>query len=268
MKKFQFAALALAALAFIACEKKPEPTPVTPGGDDPEPEVFESLIDVKDGTVADWDNVPAKSVFTATSAANPVKSALKSVKVFADQMYINVYVTWDPDQIVDLEWVPFHCYLDADNSDATGGYGDEFTDPNAEWLFESGIIANGAAGAYDPAVFKWWGEVGANGWIWTEANSRGEDPQETDGDGWGAIIGEGKGGIGACQLIGNNGAEIQLLREAATCITWNATTFGIGFDIQQNWSSVGLLPNADADEVGSEVLAAKMKVTIDMESKK
>lgn len=261
MKKIQFAALALAALAFIACEKKPEPTPTpTP---DPEPEVFESLISVTDGTVADWDAVPAKSVFSATSAANPVKSALKTVKVFADQMYINIYVTWDPEQIVDLEWVPFHCYLDADNSDATGGYGDEFTDPNSEWLFESGIIANGAAGAYDPAVFKWWGEVGGNGWLWTD-----DTKTHDDSDFWGAIIGEGQGGIGACQLIGNNGAEIQLLREAATCITWNATTFGIGFDIQQNWNSVGILPNADADEVGSEVLAAKMKVTIDMESKK
>lgn len=43
-----------------------------------------------------------------------------------------------------------------------------------------------------------------------------------------------------------------------------AETFGIGFDIQQNWTSVGVLPNADDDEAGNAVLADKLRVTIDM----
>lgn len=261
MKKFQFAALALAAIAIIACKPKPEPTPVTPGGgDDPEPPVFESLISVTDNSVADWDKVPAAKLVVCNAAATGFEghNALKSVKVYADQMYINVYVTWDKEQIADLSWVPFHCYLDADNSDATGGYGDEFADPNAEWLFESAIISEGASNNYDPAVFKWWGEVGGNGWEWTDP-----DKEHDDSDFWGAIIGEGQGSIGQSQLIGDNGCEIQLLREAATCITF-AETFGIGFDIQQNWSSAGILPNADPDPAtGSEVLVNKLKVTID-----
>lgn len=298
MKKFQFAVLALAAIAIIACKPKPEPTPTeTPAcytvtvdgaeeyfwgtetqlksefgadaqfvkndiaaeGDCETPE-WASLISVTDGTVADWDAVPAAKLVACNAAATGFEghNALKSVKIYADKMYLNVYVTWDKEAIADLSWVPFHMYMDADNSDATGGYGDEFADPNAEWLFETAIISEGANNSYNPAVFKWWGEVGGSGWLWTDP-----DTEHTDADFWGAIIGEGQAAIGASQLIGDNGSEIQILREAATCITF-AETFGIGFDIQQNWSSVGILPNADPDpETGSEVLVNKLKVTID-----
>ncbi len=305
MKKFQFAVLALAALAIVACKKEkgndPDPKPVdetaacyTVTVDDAEeyfwgtetelkaqygqdaefvkndikaqadcvaeePE-FESLISVTDGSVDDWNKITSDKLVVCNAAATGFEghNALKSAKVYADEMYINIYVTWDEAMVTDLSWVPFHVYLDADNSDATGGYGDEFADPNAEWLFEGGIISESAAANYDPAVFKWWGGVGENGWLWTDP-----DTEHTDADFWGAIIGEGQGSIGQSQLIGTNGVEIQLLREAATCITF-AETFGIGFDIQQNWSSAGILPNADPDPAtGSEVLVNKLKVTID-----
>ncbi len=303
MKKFQFAVLALAALAIVACNKEkkndPDPKPVETAAcytvtvddaeeyfwgtetelkaqygqdaqfvknditaqadcvaDEPE---FVSLISVTDGSVDDWNKVTSDKLVVCNAAATGFEghNALKSVKVYADQMYINIYVTWDEAKITDLSWVPFHIYLDADNSDATGGYGDEFADPNSEWMFEDAIIADGPHN-YDPAVFKWWGGVGENGWLWTDPDNPG-----TEENGWGAIIPTGQGAIGTSQLIGTNGTEIQLLREAATCITF-AETFGIGFDIQQNWNSAGILPNADPDAAtGSEVLANKLKVTID-----
>ena len=125
-------------------------------------------IDVTDGSLADWDALPAEFVVSATCPDDAALLGLKSVKVYATAMYINILVEPNMDDITDLEWVPFHVYIDADNSDATGGYGDEFADANADILCESAIFAEGEPYSYNPAVFKWWGEVGGDGWNWTD----------------------------------------------------------------------------------------------------
>lgn len=255
MKKFQFALMVAATLAFIAC--KPN-EPVNTEEEEGEGDEFVSKVNVTDNSIAEWDNLPAEYVKSATCAEGCTKfQALKSVKVYADKMYINILVEFDDALIVDREWVPFHVYLDADNSDATGGYADEFADANTEWMLETAIISAGAGNSYNPSVWKWWGEVGGSGWSWSDPEIVGDESNF-----WGAVIGEGQAPIGASQLIGNK-CEIQLLREAIPA-TWNPTQFGIGFDIQQNWSSVGVLPNAADDVDGNAVLAAKLKVNIDM----
>lgn len=263
MKKFQFALMCAAALAFVACDKKGEPTPTpTP---DPEPEVpeFVSKISTSDKSAADWDKLPAEYVFTTTSAANPVenRSALKSVKVYNDKMYLNVLVEWDATKVTDLSWVPFHIYIDADNSDATGGYADEFAVGSVDLCIETAILSKGDDGVlvsnYNPAIFKWWGEVGGEGWLWHDPSIT---PDETNA--WGALVGEGKLPIGTSQIVADNMVEIQLLRELIPVEIKNE--FKIGFDIQQNWSSVGVLPNADQDETGVEVKAPLMSVTTDL----
>lgn len=256
MKKFGFMLLGVATLAMIACDKNPKDEPTQPT--EPEEPAFVSKVDVTDSSIAEWETLPSQYVVSATCAENCSKwQALKSVKVYADQMYLNVLAEFDDDMIADRSWVPFHIYLDADNSDATGGYGDEFADPNAEWLLEGGIISGGVSNSFNPAVNKWWGEVGGSGWVWSDPST-----EHGDFDYWGAVIGEGQAPIGASQLIGNK-VEIQILREAVPA-TWNATTFGVGFDIQQNWTSCGVLPNADDLEDGTAVMANKLKVTIDM----
>ena len=160
------------------------------------------------------------------------------------------------DDITDLEWVPFHVYLDADNSDATGGYGDEFADANTDILCEGSVFA-GDPYPYNPAVFKWWGEVGGDGWDWTDPSV------EHDGsDFWGAIIGEGQLPVGASERVDGK-FEIQLLRELlGTVHELNNDEFGIGFDIQQNWSSVGILPCGSATDENPSGKVAKLKVKI------
>lgn len=263
MKKFQFALMCAAALAFVACDKKGEPTPTpTP---DPEPEVpeFVSKISTSDKSAADWDKLPAEYVFTTTSAANPVenRSALKSVKVYNDKMYLNVLVEWDAAKVTDLSRVPFHIYIDADNSDATGGYADEFAVGSVDLCIETAILSKGDDGVlvsnYNPAIFKWWGEVGGEGWLWHDPSIT---PDETNA--WGALVGEGKLPIGTSQIVADNMVEIQLLRELIPVEIKNE--FKIGFDIQQNWNSVGVLPNADQDETGTEVKAPLMTVKTDL----
>lgn len=269
MKKFQFALMCAAALAFVACEKKDDGgvTPPTPTPDPDEPE-FVSKISVTDKSAADWDNLPADYVFTATSAAAPAENrgALKSVKVFNDEMYLNLLVEWDAEKITDKAWVPFHIYIDADNSDATGGYADEFAVGSVDICLETAILSADDAGTvasnYNPAVFKWWGEVGAQGWIWSDPNGT-----HDASDKWGAVVGEGDLPIGVSQVVADNMVEIQILRELIPAVTVNdkpiaaiGNEFKIGFDIQQNWTSVGVLPNADADETGAEVKANLMTV--------
>ena len=230
---------------------------VTNGGGVQVPE-----IDVTDGTLADWDALPAEYVFSATCPDDAALLGLKSVKVYATEMYINILVEPNMEDIVDLEWVPFHVYIDLDNSDLTGGYADEHTDANCDILCETGLWAEGEPCAYNPGVYRWWGEVGATGWdYWT-------DPSTThDGsDFWGAIIGEGQLPVGNSEYVDGK-FEIQLLRELlatvpASGFTMNNDEFGIGFDIQQNWSSVGILPIGSDTEENPGGHVAKMKVRI------
>lgn len=215
-------------------------------------------IDVTDGSLADWDALPAEYVVSAVCPEGAALLGLKSVKVYATEMYINILVEPNMDDIQDLSWVPFHVYLDADNSDETGGYADEHTDANCDILCETGLWAEGEPVAYNPGVYKWWGEVGATGWdFWT-------DPSVTHdaSDYWGAIIGEGQLPVGNSEYVDGK-FEIQLLRELlGTVAPMSDEAFGIGFDIQQNWSSVGILPIGEDTEENPGGHVAKLKVRI------
>lgn len=256
MKKFQFALMCAAALAMIACEPKNPVDDNNQGGGGEEPE-YVNPIDVTDGSAADWDALPAEFVASATHVDGCSMEGLKSVKVYCDEMYLNILVEVNLEVVTDHEWTSFHVYLNADNSAATGGYADEFADADAEWMLETAIYQSGAV-AYNPAVFKWWGAVGEAGWLWTDP----ENPGNAE-NGWGAVVPEGSLPIGNAQGINGIGTvEIQLLKELIPA-QW-ADQFSIGFDIQQNWSSVGILPNAADDATtAAAVLANKLVVKVD-----
>jgi len=231
---------------------------VTDGGVTPPPaEIPEIKVD--DNSLADWDALPAEFVASAVCPENAALLGLKSVKVYATEMYINILVEPNMDDITDLEWVPFHVYIDLDNSDLTGGYGDEFTDANTDILCETAIFSGGEPNNYNPAVFKWWGEVGGDGWNWEDPENPGNETNF-----WGAIIGEGQLPVGNSQYVDGK-FEIQLLREllgTVPGVEMNAGEFGIGFDIQQNWSSVGILPCVSVTDENPAGHAPKLKVKI------
>ena len=219
-------------------------------------------IDVTDGSLADWEALPKDKVFSCECPEGAALLGLKGVAVYATEMYISILVEPDMEEITDLSWVPFHVYIDLDNSDLTGGYGDEFADANCDILCETGLWAEGEPCVYNPGVYRWWGEVGADGWdYWT-------DPSTTHdaSDGWGAIIAEGALPVGNSEYVDGK-FEIQLLRELlatvpASGFTMNDTEFGIGFDIQQNWNSVGILPIEADSEANPGGHVAKLKVKI------
>ena len=195
-----------------------------------------------DGDFSDWAKLDASKIASATCDKDATKTALKLVKVYADAVYVFVYFEWDKDQIThepDVEHVPFHCYINTDGDAKTGGYGDQFSDACTELLFEGFIYPDGAAvGSYEPGVYKWIGETNGTGWDW-------EDLGEFNNLTAGAGI-EGK-------------YEFQIARELMPMKL--ADNFSIGFDIQQSWNSVGILPSTAPDEDNASGILPSLKVT-------
>ena len=258
MKKFQIAFLCAALVACVAC--KQTTTEVEDlcevCGENPcvcETE-YVNPINITDGTAADWDKLDAKFVATTTHTEGASMDGLKSVKVYADEMYINLLVEVNDDVVTDRGWTPFHVYINADNDATTGGFGDQWITADVDVMLETVVFADGANYPYNPAVFKWWGADGESGWLWTDPENPG-----TEENGWGALVPEGSMPIGTSQAVEGGKIEIQLMWELIPA-KW-ADKFTVGFDIQQSWTSVGILPNAADAEDGSEVLAEKLEVT-------
>ena len=217
-----------------------------------------SLISVTDGTAADWDLLPPAYVASATHTEGCSLDGLKSVKVYCDDNYLNILVEVNLDVVTDREWTPFQVFLNADGSSETGGFGDLWKDADTDIMLETVIYAEGLVNSYNPAVFKWWGEVGGSGWFWTDP-----DNPSTAENCWGAIVCEGSyPAVGTSQMVdGDLGkVEIQLLKELIPA-QW-ADEFTIGVKIDQSWTDVGHLPNAADDEDGTEVLAEKLRVQV------
>ena len=253
MKKIMmFAAMAAAVMvSFNACQK--DDSKKHHDDDDDEP-TFVSKIKI-DGDFADWDALDAAKVSVAECAEGTKYTALKKVKVYADEAYGNAYLEFDEAQL-NKSYVPVHLYFNCDNSAATGGYGDEFLDADTDIVLENAIISENEYVSFDPALFKWWGEVGGTGWIWSDPST-----EHNDSDYWGAVL---TNGSGIATGAGKDGKyEIQVTREMIPGVTF-ADTFTMGFDIQADWTSVGVLPNAPMDEQNNpNGLAKKIVVTID-----
>ena len=126
MKKFMTLAAIFAAVAmsFSACEK--EENKNNGGGNNTVttcPDCGEALEDCTcgefvsaitiDGEFADW---AAVTPVTATCNPDAKWTALETLKVYTDEMYIHIYFEFSEDEIVDLAWVPFHVYINQDNN--------------------------------------------------------------------------------------------------------------------------------------------------------
>ena len=210
------------------------------GDDDGEETEYVAPIKI-DGEFADWAKLPAANVAEAKCDPEATKTALKVVKAYADAVYVFIYFEWDKDQIThepDVEHVPFHCYVNTDGDASTGGYGDQFSDACSELLFEGFVYAGGSSiGSYEPAVCEWTGGTNETGWSWSED----------------------LGITGLCSGAGIEGKyEFSIARELMPKKL--ADNFSIGFDIQQSWESVGILPNSHATDDNPGGLAPSLQV--------
>ncbi len=248
MKKV-FALMAIAATVMVvSCKKGDDPTPTPEPGPEPTPTYVQPIT--IDGDFSDWAKLPAAKMAIAECPQGASKTALKLVKVFADEMFIFVYFEWDKEQITHdptpnadgdpTEAVPFHVYLNGDGLSTTGGFGDQWTDACTDVLMEGFIYPDGESiGSYEPGLFKWTGEVNGTGWSW-----------EGLGDISGITAGAGIEGK----------YELSIMRELYP-LGKIAEEFSIGFDIQQGWDSVGILPiGVDSDEnPGGHVASLQVK---------
>lgn len=214
-----------------------------------------SAINLTDNSIADWDALPAEKVAKALCPEDGAYLGLKQARVYADATYIYVLVEYDPEEIPDHTSVPFHVYINVNNSDETGGY-QGFPDANTDILMEGFFFAaefdendqpldEGTPRDYEPTVFAWSGEVGADGWAWDELTA---NP------------------FCKTQHVTGNYVELQMMRELIPTpagVAWNEEGFTIGFDIQQAWENVGVLPLVSPTDDNSAGKAPKMLVTFD-----
>lgn len=238
MKKFQIALMCIATLAFVAC--KEEGTVVPPDEDDEE---YVAPITV-DGDVAEWAKLGDK-VFTADCNPAAESKALKTMKVYSDELFIYLYAEYDA-SLIDInedmsneefaeKWgVPFHIYINATNSEI--GFVDEQWSTPATMLTEGFLFLAGQPIEYAPSAFTWADEVAGSEWHWNPSAAQ---------------------GYVFASKVTDKTIEMSILREALPETIGDE--FRIGIDIQKAWESQGILPNMEQNEEGTlaEMLLVK-----------
>lgn len=208
-------------------------------------------VSVTDNTLDEWGDLPAEYVVKSICPQNASVKGIKSIKVYADSRYINILVDPEMDELINLNYIPFHVFLDTDNSDLTGGDSGLFIDPNADIMLEGAIFADEKPHVYNPAVYKWWGDA------WTDPNT-----SHDSSDNWGAIVGENELPVGNSQYV-NGKIEIRLDRTLIPAV-WHNSIFGIGVEmLQSDWYSAGILPSVSPTEDNYQGSTNKMKILID-----
>ena len=194
-----------------------------------------------DGDFSDWAKLDDSKVATARNSDGSSYEALKIVKVYADEMYVYIYFEWDKELIEHSgdELVPLHIYINGDGDASTGGFADEFEDACMDFMTEGFLFdGNDKVTSYDPGCYKWEGEVNGSGWddCWVDIDSSSD-----------LFVGAGVEGK----------YELAMTRELYP-LGKLADNFSIGFDIQQSWDSVGILPNsAEGHAASLQVVTVK-----------
>ena len=216
---------------------------VTVKDNTPEPPAPTASIEI-DGDFADWAALPEGSFSQSFGDEDATHAALTYCKVYADAEKVYVYVEWDMEYIEDKAWVPFHCYINTDGNAATGGYSDEFSDACSDILLEGAVYADDEICSYWAGGYPWIGEPNASGWSWAPDTDN-IFPEEAPTEGAG-IDGKYEFSI-----------DRKMFADAGFPF---ADEFSIGFDIQQNWSSVGVIPNAAPSEESPSGTVPSLKV--------
>ena len=187
-----------------------------------------------DGQFEDWAALEPGTFSKTYGDEEAAHPALTHCKVYATAEKVYVYVEWDEEGLGgDLSWIPFHCYINTDGDDKTGGYADEFEDACSDVLLEGAVYADGEICSYWSGGYPWIGEANASGWTWAPDtdNIFGEESPT-----------EGAGVPGKYEFS----IDRKMFADAGFPI---ADEFSIGFDIQNSgWSTVGVLPCTSASE--------------------
>ena len=254
---WKIALMCLAMFAMVACKDKNQPSSGSGSGQTSEQEqpgeegedIFDYInpIEVNDQSVEDWDKLDQSKVAVANLSERPLYEAIKQLKVYADSVCIYYMLVLNPAELPSHTDVDaMHIYMDADNSDETGGYWDQFDEKdkgNTDLMFEGPVWdADGNQISYAPSVSYWNGPLNGEGWLWAE------QPVSNK--------------VSASQFVGDSIIEGRLAIELIPYKNWK-DKFSIGFDIQQNFESVGLIPQGNTPEGTLIGRSKKLLVTFD-----
>ena len=204
---------------------------------------------VIDRDFSDWAALKGGTYSECYGDEDSLYPALTAVKVYATPLKIFVYFEYDSsfiNPLPDIDHVPFHCFINTDGNAATGGWGDEFSDACTDVMLEGFIYPDGVLGSYDPSACQWAGEPNSSGWCWGDWENR--------------LFPDG----GLCTGAGVEGKyelSIDCVKLASAGFPI-ADEFSIGFDIQQNWNSVGILPSTAPSEDNPSGILPSLKVKV------
>ena len=241
MKKI-FALMAFAALVLVACDNKDNPN--KPGKDEEEETEYVAPITI-DGNFDDWAKLDATKVVVANCAENTPKKDLKTLKVYADAMFIYLYVEYDLSNYdaADITTTHFDVHLNGDGDINTGGWYGQWNQgdtPCIDMMCQGDVFdENGNPIDFEPGMFKYAGDPNTSVWGWDDVTVEG------------FIIGKGT----------KKAIEISLCRELYP-LGNIADTFTLGVEILVNgWDATGALPNQEVTEDDASGQAPLLTVT-------
>lgn len=195
-----------------------------------------SGISVNDNSVADWNALPSQYVSEATCPDSALWTGVSKIMVYADDEYINYAVFYDSVKMSNHSWTDaMQIFINADNSDQTGGYYELFADAAVDLMLEGNLFDEaGGPIPYSPAVYQWAGPEGG------EPGSRVGEWSEV----WNLLVFSISG---ESQIIGNSIIEGRLKKAYIPWSNWS-DKFRIGINVQQNWEAIGYLPQGNSPD--------------------
>lgn len=184
-----------------------------------------------DGIFTDWNEVPSNKLATAVLPEGATMTALKELKVCADDNFIYFYLKLDQ-----THTAPIDIMINADNNTATGGNSWLWAEPmGADYLIE-GFLSEGMA---DATVFNWPATSPQDGWAWVEA----------------VPAGSGVVSLSDVKTVSGTIVELEgkIIRDMITVNFPNEIGFGV-FLSNTEWAITGVLPTAAADAAAKATL--------------
>lgn len=231
-------------LAVDSCHKEEAPvvdnspsviSPDDGTDEEPEPDPADLLPIKIDAEFADWDALDASKVAETVCAEGASKTALKKMRVYADEEYIWMYFELDESQLGTDAGAVLNVFFNSDNDATTGGNPlGEHLGNDVDYMLQGYCYQPGRYASWGPTFWQYAGTPGKTEWKWDNIAASG--------------IGTGAGKDGKY--------ELQIMRVMMVDVKF-ADTFTVGVDLQQSWTTIGVLPNAAGGA------AEKLAVTID-----
>lgn len=224
--------LALTAMILsVSCKKNDDPKKP----DDKKDEEKEYVAPITlDGDFSDWAKLDASKTASCTLKAADTWAypEIKSAKVYADELFVFVYMEFNTAVLSPESGSHFALYINGDGNTATGGYNGQWDQGETPCIdvLVMGTYFDPDAGGWikdlDCEVYAWNGKPNTDGWSWGDVEV--------------ADFAQGK-----CT---NKGMEFALSRDLYPAGTF-AEEFSIGFQLQTNgWDATGALPNAEPSD--------------------